>query len=462
MKILLVIIASLFMLAASAKNALAVYDPLSVPNNKFGIHIFSEKDIPDAANLVNSAGGDWGYVTVVITQNERERGRWQKVFDDMRRAHLIPIVRMASKAEGDTWQIPSPDEIDGWVAFLNSLNWVTENRYVVVGNEPNHAKEWGGTLDPAGYANYLTSVSQKLKAASGDFFVLPAGFDASAKNSRDTMDEAKFIRVMLKASPSVFDGIDGWTSHSYPNPDFSGSPTDTGRGTVGTFDWELALISGLGVTKNLPVFITETGWSNQSLTNEQISADLKTAYNGIWADKRVVAVTPFILNYPDAPFAQFSWKRADGSFYGYYSDTEKLTKVKGEPLQIEAGTILAAFIQPVMPTGSDFVGAILARNTGQSIWDANNILIGSDTNNLSVSNISFNNIEPTTLGLIIFKAQAPQNPGIYGGSLFLKGSKSQRITGSFLFEGGVINIDQVQLNSIFDKIGSSLKSILHI
>ena len=38
----------------------AAYDPLSVPNNRFGIHIVDPNDVADAAKLVNSSKGDWG------------------------------------------------------------------------------------------------------------------------------------------------------------------------------------------------------------------------------------------------------------------------------------------------------------------------------------------------------------------------------------------------------------------
>ena len=187
------LILGIWMLLLSAQQVLAVYDPKSVPNNKFGIHIFSEKDLDAAKNLVNSNGGDWGYVTIVITEAERDHDRWQQVFDQMRRMHLIPIVRLATKANGATWDAPQEAEIDNWALFLNSLNWVTQNRYVVINNEPNHAAEWGGRIDPAGYAQYLIKISAKLKAASSDFFILPGALDAASNNSGSTISELRFL-----------------------------------------------------------------------------------------------------------------------------------------------------------------------------------------------------------------------------------------------------------------------------
>ena len=67
---------------------------------------------------------------------------------------------------------------------------------------------------PSGYATYLNNFALKLHAASPDFFVLPAGLDASAKNTATTMDEATFLKKMLTAEPNLFDNLNGWVSHS--------------------------------------------------------------------------------------------------------------------------------------------------------------------------------------------------------------------------------------------------------
>lgn len=451
MKKILTIVVSLILLLSSYRTVFAINDPTALPNNKVGIHIFSEKDLENAEKLVNSNGGDWGYVTIVITEGERDHDRWQQVFDQMRRLHLIPIVRLATKANGGTWDIPKEEEINNWIAFLNSLNWVIQNRYIVIGNEPNHASEWGGKVDPAGYATYLKDFSAKLRQASTDFYVLPAGLDASAKNQTGTMEESKFLKLMVQSSPDVFDSVDGWTSHSYPNPDFSGQSTDSGKGSIKTYDWELSYLQSLKITKSLPVFITETGWSN-SVDASQIGQNLTFAFQNVWNDPRVVAVTPFILDYPNPPFDNLSWEKKDGSFYSYFDTVKNLTKTKGAPVQLESGQILAAFAQPVVPIGSDFLGAILAKNTGQSIWNANINLIRSDLSNTTFASYSFSDIEPTRIGLIIFKATAPENTGLYSQSVFLAGTKGQRITNSFPIEAVLVKIDWNSIQSFFGRI----------
>ena len=108
MKFLLAIFAFLILHSAFLIPAQAIVDPLSVPNNKFGIHIIS--GTPDesspSSSLVNSTGGDWGYITFLIESKDRNEGKWQEFFNDLRRRHLIPRVRLATKPNEGNWEKP--------------------------------------------------------------------------------------------------------------------------------------------------------------------------------------------------------------------------------------------------------------------------------------------------------------------------------------------------------------------
>ena len=60
-------------------NAYATEYPLNKPNNKVGIHILFDHELPKAAELVNSNSGDWGYVTIPIQVGDKDLGKWQKL-----------------------------------------------------------------------------------------------------------------------------------------------------------------------------------------------------------------------------------------------------------------------------------------------------------------------------------------------------------------------------------------------
>src|SRR3989339_1130045 len=117
----------------------------AIPNNKFGISLAQPNidQFSQVKELVNSNSGDWGYVTLIIEEKDRNKEKWQGIFNQLRKLHLIPIIRLATSAEGENWRRPEVKDAQGWVEFLDSLNWVVKNRYIILFNEPNHGSEWG-------------------------------------------------------------------------------------------------------------------------------------------------------------------------------------------------------------------------------------------------------------------------------------------------------------------------------
>lgn len=419
-KFFLVII-FVFSLIFLPKEVRAIYEPQSTSNNKFGIHVIDTSDLREVSELVNSNGGDWGYVTIVIQKGERDPKRWQDAMDYMRRLHLIPIIRIATSPQGQVWEKPNHDEIDGWVNFLTSLNWVVKNRYIIIGNEPNHAKEWGGEIKPDEYSKYLKEFSQKLKNEDDDFYIMPAGFDASAPTSRNltgvnaTMDEGEYIRKMFEAEKQVFDFIDGWSSHSYPNPGFSGGGDGIGRGTVRTFEWELNYLKSLGFQKELPVFITETGWTHGiDSTETNIIPKIETAFKNAWNDTKIIAVTPFVYKYTQPPFDNFSWKNKEGKFYDFYYKVKDLPKTKGEPVQIVEANILTGIMPKIATSNSEYHSVLFVKNTGQSIWRINNLgAVDTRGNKLTIQSMIPETIEPEQIGVFLLVGRFPAMSGAY-------------------------------------------------
>ncbi|MEK9169922.1 MAG: hypothetical protein AAB788_04220, partial [Patescibacteria group bacterium] len=292
---------------------------------------------------------------------------------------LIPIIRLATSAEGENWRRPEPSDAKGWVDFLDSLNWVIKNRYIILFNEPNHGSEWGGEVDAKSYTKVSLEFAKKLKEKNKNFFVMLAGMDASAPSWMPGMEsEEIFLREIIQGltlpEGQTLENIDGWASHSYPNPAFAGSPYAAGRGTVRTYEWELALLKELGVTKELPVFITETGWKRTVQNSEFIIQNyFQIAFDQIWGlDSKVVAVTPFVFDYQGEPFLEFSWKKFNSQeYYQQYLTVLGMSKIKGEAEQIEKG-----WINFKLPTDlvvqSTYHFKVKLNNLGQAVWDKNN------------------------------------------------------------------------------------------
>ncbi len=368
----------------SPRNTWASFEKIDYPNNKFGIHLAipSEEDLEKAANLVNSSGGDWGYVTLVIEEKDREKQKWQDVFNKMRQLHLIPIIRLATSLENSNWKKPEANEAKKWAEFLDSLNWVVKNRYIILFNEPNHGAEWGGKVNPQDYGQTALTFAKTLKEKNPDFFIMLAGFDSAAPSQPPKYEEQeKFLRQMFFSLPNgpqeIFQYIDSWVSHSYPNHGFVGLPTARGRNSVRNYQWELSLLKNLGVKKNLPVFITETGWPHQEglklnpnfYSAEKVANYFQIYFKEIIKDPQVIAITPFILNYQGEPFDHFSWQKLNSKdFYPQYEAVAKLTKQKGKPKQEEKLKIINELPEKIIKK-STYQVKIKIRNEGQAIWE---------------------------------------------------------------------------------------------
>jgi hypothetical protein len=306
-------------------------------NNKFGLYIYpdNEKFIELADKLVNSNGGDWGYVLLPYNVQDDDKEKWDRVFYLLNKKHLIPIVQLYNVDIND-WK----DQTKDAVKFLNKFHWPIKQRYISVYNEPNDSRFWYETIDPEQYSRVLDYTIDKFKDSNENFFMLNGALNISASNVGTTMDAFDYMDRMNKETPGIFNKIDGWASHSYPQPNFGGSPYDTGRYSIQAYDIELEYLKNeFGVDKDLPVFITETGWMHDVgknyepayLSIKKVGEYFEIAYKEVWLpDDRVVAVTPFTIWY-EPPADHFAWIDSRWVPYGHFEDVRSMKKVSGNP-----------------------------------------------------------------------------------------------------------------------------------
>ncbi len=343
----------------------------------FGLHLTQTTDISQAHYLINSSGGDWGWVTIVIRTDQLNHQSWQEFFDNCRRFHLVPIVRLATILDQDNWKRPSISDIDNLASFLNSLNWPSFPQHIITFNEINHASEWGGEVDLKNYADLAVYTAQKFKNLNPNFFIIPAALDLASPSLPPKFESApNSYQQILQYKPSFFDYFDGLASHSYPNHGYIGSPYDTGQHSILGYSWELNYLKNLGVNKILPTYITETGWPHlQGQDNNHQYYSIKTAVSFLqialtkWqSDPIVQAVTPFIFNYPNPPFDHFSWLDKTETLYSEYQSIINLPKSKNSPDQITSHHTLQTHLPLLIFSDTEYTGTITLKNTGQSIW----------------------------------------------------------------------------------------------
>lgn len=330
-KILLILLISFAFLFPKPSFA---YDSLSTDNNKIGIHILFPGELTEAAKLVNSNGGDWGYVTIPLPENDYDLNKWQDFMDNAKELHLIPIIRLATQIDQfntTVWEKPDEYDVIDSVNFLNSLNWPTRNRYVVIYNEVNRGDEWGGKPDALEYSGILDLAIDAFHNANSDFFVISAGLDNAAPDSPDFyINEYTFLYQLEQLSPQTFTKIDGIASHSYPNPGFTGTPSDDSSMSIHSFTYESDQINSYA-GKDLPVFITETGWDKDKVGELKVAEFYKYAFENVWNDPKIVAVTPFLLSAGTGSFPKFSFISQNGDKNLLYQALKDLPKVKGKP-----------------------------------------------------------------------------------------------------------------------------------
>lgn len=315
-------------------RAAAIENPLTIPNNKFGIHILDTSELGKAQELVNSEGGDWGYITIPIQAGDRDKVKWQAFMRESKAKHLIPILRITTLPMGGTWEKGRDTDLVDFANFLGDLDWPVKNRYIIVFNEVNRSTEWGGQVEPVKYAEILKNSYTIFKERSDDFFMLPAGLDNALPRSSTSMRAQDYLKAMMTADPAIWSYIDGWNSHSYPNPGFSASPTQKGWTSITSYKTELSFIK----IATKPVFITETGWVNTNL-GEGKRASFMTTAMGMWAqDENVIAVTPFLLTAGAGAFTSFSFTDNAGLPNATYFAYQAFKKVEGKPTVIENKT----------------------------------------------------------------------------------------------------------------------------
>lgn len=273
------------------------------PNNKVGINViryFDAHYLKAVSQVVNSSGGDWGYVAVLLLKEDWQNpARIQRFLDEAHFYRLIPVLRLGTRMEGSIWVKPEPDDALQWKRFLTGLRWHTPATYLVVGNEPNLGLEWGGEPNPPEYARYLRSFLDIFADQRHRFKILNGAMDLSNLTLPGMMDDFEFLAAMRAEVPDIFHRLDGWASNPYHFFE--------GRGIRFTYRGYAQELDFIGV--DLPVFVTES-YIGFEHNQERVAQYFQTAFNYWLKDPRVVAATPFFYNPEERVFWMFG---ADGA-----------------------------------------------------------------------------------------------------------------------------------------------------
>lgn len=317
-----------------------------VANNRYGMYMVVDASslpmniqIPKIAELVNSNGGDWGYILFPLWIDNFDQGKWEEFFELTAQYHLTPIIQLQTSRVDPAYMV---NNLQKTATFLDSFYWATSCRYISVFNEPNNKDYWEETLDPAGYARILDKSLEIFKNTDENFFMMNAGFNASCRSGPRYMDEEEYLIAMNAEIPGIFSKLDGWATHPYPQPEFSGDYYNPPswyeqRDQIKEYLWEQELLKNHFNVSGLPLFFTETGWAhaegNQPKSQYQSSSLTATyfddAFKNLWTEEDIVAITPFVFNL--GSFSNFNWIDHLEQGYAQCEVLKNIPKTAGAP-----------------------------------------------------------------------------------------------------------------------------------
>jgi len=174
-----------------------------------------------------------------------------------------------------------------------------------------------------------------------------------------------------------------------------------------------------GFTTELPVFITETGWkagARYDLNPDMVAQHMVDAYMDTWLpDPRIVAVTPFVLNYQQDPFLGFSWRQKGDGFYPVYEAIRSLQKKKGQP-EFKDQLTLLTHMPSVVTADSTIMFVIGVRNDGESTINTSEeyqYIIDILPEGMRYTVSDFSTIEPGKQGQLLVTITSPSKGGDY-------------------------------------------------
>src|SRR5215212_2717507 len=299
------------------------------------------------SDLANANSGDWGYITVVWTMRDRDgpnaEYNLQLFLDRCFEFHLQPIVRIATRfeakrepvvpgqapikpnqqgAEG-SWMRPDWDEPAKWRAYFQTGRWPSRHAWIVVGNEPNLGREWGGDVDAASYARYLAHFLDVFKGAPR-FDVVSGALDISNTTALPVMQDAlEFLDEMDAAVPGIFERVSAWASNPYRVK----SRGPGARFTHLAYEAELDHIG-----REMPVLITEAGHLDTG-DEDEIARFYEEAFRDWMADPKVVAATPLFWHPDRNDFWMFELDKKGAFLHKSptYELLRRLPRVAGSP-----------------------------------------------------------------------------------------------------------------------------------
>ncbi|MBA2452320.1 MAG: cellulase family glycosylhydrolase [Chloroflexia bacterium] len=130
--------------------------------------------------------------------------------------------------------------------------------FIQVWNEPNLAREWGGVIDPAGYATLLATAAERAREANPNIVILSAPMAMTTENSGRAQDELGYWQALY--DHGVSESFDIMSANAYGLADHYAAEPSASVLNVRRVELlrELAVRNGDG---HKSIWFNEFGWN---------------------------------------------------------------------------------------------------------------------------------------------------------------------------------------------------------
>ena len=130
--------------------------------------------------------------------------------------------------------------------------------FLQIWNEPNLASEWGGSIDPAGYAELLDEASRRARAVDPNVVILSAPLAMTTENSERAMDELSYWEALYDLG--VAEHFDIVSANAYGLDQPYDEPAEPGTLNIRRIELlhELMVRHGDG---DKAIWLNEYGWN---------------------------------------------------------------------------------------------------------------------------------------------------------------------------------------------------------
>lgn len=243
-----------------------------------------------------------------------------RIINHANRQGLRVIARLGFVPE---WARPDPAALPTTTTYLDAARYPDFARfaaafaahfrgrvdYLVIWNEPNLSGEWGmRPVDPAGYAEMIKAVYAPIKQANPEVQVLVGALAPTLEpvGSAQGMNDLLYLEALYAAlADESLRPYDGWSIHTYGR---TAPPEEAPAPDVINFRraellHDIIMQHGDG---DLPVYITESGWNDDTRWAFGVTPAQRILYTlgawqyaqAHWSWARCVAVWVFKLPAP--------------------------------------------------------------------------------------------------------------------------------------------------------------------